>query len=302
MTVRGITLKASLTRRHHPLVMGILNVTPDSFSDGGVFLAPEAAVAQALAMEAAGADLIDLGGESTRPGANPVSVQEELHRVLPVLIPLAKRLRIPISVDTTKAEVADAALRAGASLINEITALRGDPAMAGVIARHKAGVILMHMRGSPRTMQQHPRYHDVVGEVRRFLADATARAQAAGVLTSRIVIDPGIGFGKTLRHNLELLRGLPHVLSLGYPVVLGASRKSFIGMVTEAAGDPSTPHQRSLAGRSGFRPAGLHERLGGSLACVAFAQRLGVHIVRVHDVRETVQCLRVLQAIEKGRA
>ena len=261
--------------------MGILNVTPDSFSDGGAFLAPEAAVTQALAMEAAGAGLIDIGGESTRPGASPVSVEEELHRILPVLQPLATQLRIPISVDTSKAEVADAALRAGACLINDVTALRGDPAMAGVVARHRAGIILMHMRGSPRTMQRSPRYHEVVGEVRRFLAQAAARARAAGIRRNRILIDPGIGFGKTLRHTLELLRGLPRLLSLGYPVVLGASRKSFIGALTEAPVD---------------------ERLPGSLACVAFAQRLGVHVVRVHDVRDTVQCLRVLQAVERGRA
>ena len=268
------------TRR--PLIMGILNVTPDSFSDGGRFLNRRAALARARRMTEEGADLIDVGGESTRPGSSGVRLKEELRRVLPVIERIAARLRAPlaISIDTSKAEVARRALEAGASMVNDVTALRGDAAMAEVIARRRASVILMHMRGTPRTMQRAPRYRDVVDDVAQGLQAAAARAQAAGIARERIFLDPGLGFGKTLHHNLALLRGLPRLAALGFPLALGPSRKSFIG---------------SLLGLED--PA---ERLTGTLACVAHAQRCGVAIVRVHDVRPAVQIIRMLEAIEHG--
>lgn len=257
--------------------MGVLNVTPDSFSDGGAFLDPAAAVQRGVQMAAEGADLIDVGGESTRPGAQAVPLDEELRRVLPVIERLAQQLTIPLSIDTSKAEVARQALAAGASVVNDVTAMRGDPAMARVVAGRNATVILMHMRGTPRTMQTAPRYHDVVEEVARFLGEAAARAQQAGIPRSRIAIDPGLGFGKTVRHNLLLLRHLERFVALGFPVVIGPSRKSFIGKTL----DVDAPE----------------ERLAGTLACVAQAQRCGVHVVRVHDVKPTAQLLKMLEAI-----
>ena len=268
--------------RYHgrPLVMGILNVTPDSFSDGGMFLDPEAAVRRGLEMAEQGADLLDLGGESTRPGAARIPAVEELRRVVPVIERLAKATRVPLSIDTSRADVAAEALAAGASIVNDVTALRGDPDMARVAARRGAVVILMHMQGTPRTMQRRPRYQDVVEDVSGFLVSATGRAQATGIPRNRILIDPGLGFGKTVAHNLALLRALNRFVSLGYPVVLGPSRKSFIG---KAAGGEA------------------HERLGGTLAVVGAAWTSGVHIVRVHDVQPTVQFLRMLEAIEKAQ-
>ena len=258
------------------LVMGVLNVTPDSFSDGGLWLDPTAAVARGVQMAEEGADLIDVGGESTRPGSESLAVEKELKRVIPVIERLAKRVRIPICVDTSKAEVAHQALKAGASIVNDVTALR-DPAMPAVIAQHRAAVILMHMRGNPRTMQRQPRYHDVVIEVVEFLSAAAEHAQGAGIERTRILLDPGLGFGKTVTHNLELLRRLRELVSLGYPVVIGPSRKSFIGNTLNV---------------------GVEDRLAGTLACVAQAQRCGAHIVRVHDVRPTVQLVGMLEAIE----
>jgi len=259
--------------------MGILNVTPDSFSDGGAYRDPDAALARGRAMVEEGADLIDVGGQSTRPGAGEVSLEEELRRVLPVIRRLAQAIRVPISVDTSKAEVAARALEAGASIVNDVTALRGDPEMVSVIARAKAAVILMHMRGTPRTMQQAPRYREVVGEVLAFLRQAASGALAAGIDRSRILIDPGLGFGKTLAHNLALLRACGRFLEEGFSVVLGPSRKSFIGAVLQAP---------------------IPDRLAGTLACVAHAQRCGAHIVRVHDVRPAVHLLRMLQAIDRA--
>jgi dihydropteroate synthase len=264
-----------------PLVMGILNVTPDSFSDGGRYRDPEAAIARAVAMARQGAELIDVGGVSTRPGAADVPLAEELRRVIPVVKRLAQRLRIPVSIDTSRAEVAAKALEAGGSIINDVSALRADPAMASVVARNGAAVILMHMRGTPRTMQQRPRYRDVVGEVADFLAGRAAQAQAAGIERARILIDPGIGFGKTPQHNLQLMAGLRRFVALGLPVVVGASRKSFIGRTLDAE---------------------VGERLAGSLACAAWAQWAGAQVVRVHDVRETVQLVRMLEAIERTHA
>jgi dihydropteroate synthase len=271
--------RGSLVYRGRPLVMGIVNVTPDSFSDGGRFLDPEAAFRHGLRLEEEGVDLLDVGGESTRPGSAGVSLEEELRRVLPVVERLAKAARVPISIDTSKAEVARRALEAGAAIVNDVTALRGDAAMAQVVARSKAAILLMHMRGSPRTMQRQPRYRSVVEDVAAFLADAARTAIAAGIDGRRILIDPGLGFGKTAAHNLALMRSLPQFASLGFPVVVGPSRKSFIGKTLDAE---------------------VGDRLAGTLACVAFAQQTGAHIVRVHDVRPTVHLLRMLEAIERG--
>ena len=261
-----------------PLVMGILNVTPDSFSDGGNHLDPERAVAHGLELVRQGAHLLDVGGESSRPGAEPVPAEQELARVLPVVRGLAGRAGVPISVDTTKAAVADAALAAGAQLVNDITALQGDPDLAEVVRRHGAGLILMHMQGTPQTMQADPRYGDVVGEVAEFLQ---ARLQAAvdlGIAGTRVVLDPGIGFGKTPEHNLRLVARLDELgRRLGRPICLGVSRKGFLGR---------------LLGR------GVEERLAGSLAvaCHALA-RGGAQVLRVHDVAATWDAVRVFEAL-----
>ncbi|OGX13609.1 MAG: dihydropteroate synthase [Omnitrophica WOR_2 bacterium RIFCSPLOWO2_02_FULL_63_16] len=256
--------------------MGIVNVTPDSFSDGGRCLNPDAALRQAEGMVRDGAQVIDVGGESTRPGAVPVSEDEELRRVIPVIRRLAKRLRVTISIDTSKAEVARCALAEGASLVNDVSALRGDPGMAEMIARAGVPAILMHRRGTPQTMQRAPRYHDVVQEVKAFLQEASQRAQAVGIVRDRILIDPGLGFGKTAWHNLELLRHLDTFSALGYPVVLGPSRKSFIG---------------------GTLQLPVEERVEGTLACVAYGLLHGVAMVRVHDVRPTVRFITMWKTI-----
>ncbi|MBI3321228.1 MAG: dihydropteroate synthase [Candidatus Omnitrophica bacterium] len=260
-----------------PLVMGVLNVTPDSFSDGGAYEDSPRAIRRALEMVEEGADAIDVGGESTRPGAREVSLDEELRRVLPVIERLAEAIRVPISIDTSKAEVARRALEAGADIVNDVTALRGDPRMLEVVAQHNAAVILMHMRGVPRTMQRRPRYHHVVEEVATFLTDAAERTERAGVAHSSILIDPGLGFGKTVAHNLTLMKALPEFVGLGFPVVIGPSRKSFLGETLQAD---------------------LADRVWGTLGCVAYAHRCGVHVVRVHDVRPAVHLLRMLEAIE----
>jgi dihydropteroate synthase len=258
-----------------PLVMGILNLTPDSFSDGGRCLRRRDALRYAEQMIADGAAVIDVGGESTRPGAAPVSVQEELRRVLPVVERLAPC--VPVSIDTSKAEVAAAAVAAGASIVNDVTAMRGDPRMVDVVARSQAAVILMHMRGTPRTMQRNPRYDNVVREVGAFLRGAARQAERAGIAPERILIDPGIGFGKQLRHNLELLHGIDRLRRIGYPVVIGPSRKSFIGHLLGVDVD---------------------RRLAGTLACVAHAAAQGVEIVRVHDVAPAVHVVTMWGALE----
>ena len=273
--------RGRLIYRGRPLVMGVLNVTPDSFSDGGAYLDPIRAVERGIQMVEEGADLIDLGGESTRPGSHPVPLEEELRRVLPVVARLAKAVRVPLSVDTSKAEVARRALDAGAAIVNDVTALRGDPAMAAVIARSRAAVILMHLQGSPRTMQQRPRYREVTREVSGFLMEAARRAREAGIDRARILIDPGLGFGKTVAHNLTLMRMLDRFVALGVPVVVGPSRKSFIG--------------RTLG-------VEIEERLAGTLACVAQAQRCGAHVVRVHDVKPAVQLITMLNAMKGSDA
>jgi dihydropteroate synthase len=259
------------------LVMGVLNVTPDSFSDGGLFLDPDAAMAGALAMEKAGADLIDLGGESTRPGSEGVPAEEELRRVLPVLDGLRGRLKIPISIDTAKSQVAEAAAIAGAEILNDVTGLRSDPRIADVARRRKLPLILMHMRGEPRTMQKQPFARDVVRDVAAGLRRAVAVARRAGVAKSQIVLDPGIGFGKSWPQNFELLERLPELARLGFPLLLGTSRKSFIGKI--------------LAG------AAKGERAWGTAATVAASILGGAHIVRVHDVAEMVQVARVADAV-----
>ena len=260
-----------------PAVMGVLNVTPDSFSDGGRYLDPDHAVEHALAMEAAGADIVDVGGESSRPvGAVEISVGDELARVTPVLERLGKRLRVPISIDTRRAEVARVALESGAAILNDITGLEHDPEMAPLAARTKCAVVLMHMRGGPATHIAFARYRDVVREVIEYLDGRTGFAIAAGVVRSRIIIDPGLGFAKTAQHNLKLLAALPDLCALGYPVLVGASRKTFVARI---AGD------------------GERDLEVGSAAANALAVAAGASIVRVHDVGAGVAVVRVAAAM-----
>lgn len=274
MNCRGRTL--TLGVRTH--VMGILNVTPDSFSDGGCYLDVEQAVAHAELMASEGATLIDIGGESSRPGASPVSIDEELARVLPVIRAIADTVDVLLSVDTYKAEVARCALEAGAHLINDITALQGDTGMAAVVAEMEAGLILMHIKGTPRTMQQSPQYDDVVGEICMSLQKSIQSAEAQGVAAERIIIDPGIGFGKTMEHNLKILKRLEEFRGLQKPLLIGTSRKSFIGNILEL---PVT------------------ERVEGTTATVCWAIAHGVDIVRVHDVKENVRAARMTDALCK---
>lgn len=267
---------AEVWRRGRPGVMAILNVTPDSFSDGGRFLAPERAVQHGLELFDAGADLVDVGGESTRPGAERVVAEVEIERVVPVVAALAsRRPGALLSVDTAKSLVAEVALDAGAAVVNDVTA-GADPAMFPTVARHGAGIVLMHMRGSPSTMQHDTAYADVVAEVHEFLAARAAEARAAGIPRERILLDPGIGFGKDPEGNLRLIAALPDLASLGHAVVVGVSRKSFIG---------------ALGG------GGAAERLAGSLAAVADTVGVPALLVRVHDVAPTVQFLTVLSAL-----
>jgi dihydropteroate synthase len=268
-------------------VMGIVNVTPDSFSDGGRYEAADAAVAHAEHLIESGVDIIDIGGESTRPFARAVSPREEIDRVRPVIQRLAGSIPVPISIDTTKAEVAEAALEAGAAMINDISALTMDPQMAATAARHGVPVILMHMQGTPRTMQLEPTYTDVVAEVRDYLDAAIGRAMDAGIPKEKIIVDPGIGFGKTGRHNLLLIRHLRVLTELGVPVLVGPSRKRFIRDLVKTPGreDPAAD-----------RP----EVEAGTQAVVAAAVLNGAHIVRVHDVESTKATLRVLDAIRSA--
>ncbi|HEY1752311.1 MAG TPA: dihydropteroate synthase [Caulobacteraceae bacterium] len=261
--------------------MGIVNVTPDSFSDGGRFLDAGAAAGHALRLIAEGADMLDIGGESTRPRAEPVSQDQEIARVVPVIEAVRRQSGIPISVDTMKPAVARAAIAAGATMWNDVTALGWSPESLPAAAALGCEVALMHMQGEPRTMQAAPRYGDVVAEVAGFLAARAEAAMAAGVAREKIWIDPGIGFGKTAKHSLALLRALDRIVALGFPVLLGASRKSAIAGI---AGDRSREHQR----------------LGGSLAVALAAARAGVAALRVHDVAETVQALAVARAIGDG--
>jgi len=262
-----------------PCVMGILNVTPDSFSDGGRFTQLEAAVAQGIAMARDGAAIIDVGGESTRPGSDRVSLDEELARVLPVIERLRAETSAVVSIDTYKAEVARQALAAGAALVNDVSALRMDPAMVEVVAETGAPAILMHMQGEPKTMQQDPHYDDVVDDVRAFLEERMGFALARGVDEEQLLIDPGIGFGKTVAHNLVLLRGLARLKELGRPLVLGASRKRFLGAIL------------------GAEPGG---RLIGTVASTVIGLMNGADVVRAHDVRENFEALRVVLALREA--
>jgi dihydropteroate synthase len=255
--------------------MGVVNVTPDSFSDGGLFLDPALAVGHARKLAAEGADVLDVGAESTRPGSEGVSVAEELDRLRPVLDELSG-MDAEVSIDTTKRAVAEAALDRGASIVNDVSALRSDPELAALCAERECRVVLMHMLGTPRTMQDDPRYDDVVEDVKAFLAERIKYATAAGVAEQRIWVDPGIGFGKTLEHNLELLRRLGEIRSLGRPICVGTSRKSFIGKIT---------------GRD------AHERLGGTIASNVLALANGAEVFRVHDVREVREALEVAEVL-----
>jgi dihydropteroate synthase len=262
-----------------PVLIGVLNVTPDSFSDGGDFFDPERAAARAASMLDEGAQIIDVGGESTRPGSDPVLPEEEVRRVVPVVREiLAQRPDAIVSVDTYRAETAKAALEAGARIVNDVTALRGDPRMAGVVADARCPVVLMHMLGEPKTMQRDPRYDDVVREVRDFLAERAEHAVAAGVEPEKsIILDPGIGFGKTLEHNLALLRHLDALVELGFPVLVGASRKSFIGKIT------------------GVEEA--RERVFGTVATTVLSYERGATFFRVHDVGANREALAVARAV-----
>jgi dihydropteroate synthase len=258
----------------NPKLMGIVNVTPDSFSDGGRYLDPAAAIGHGEKLVRDGAAILDIGGESTRPGAEEVDEAEELRRVEPVVAGLAGTATV--SIDTSKAAVAAAAIDAGAAIVNDVTALKGDPEMAALCAERGVGVVLMHMPGNPRTMQDDPRYEDVVGDVKAFLAGRLELAMSQGIAEDEIWLDPGIGFGKALEHNLELLRRLGELRELGRPLVVGTSRKSFIGKIDGS---------------------GVEERIGGSVATAVLAAAEGADVLRVHDVAETAQALKVATAI-----
>ncbi len=258
-------------------IMGILNITPDSFSDGGLFFGIDAALSRAMKIADEGADIIDIGGESTRPGSCAVSAEEELSRIIPAIKKIRHKIKIPISVDTYKPEVAEVALEEGASIVNDITGLK-DERMAKIVKKFNAGVIIMHIRGTPATIQKSPRYKDLLGEIIKRLKRGIGCARSAGIKRSSIVIDPGIGFGKTVSHNLAILRNLDKLRKLGFPVLIGASRKSFIGKI--------------LCADAG-------ERLYGSLGVAALAIAGGASILRAHDVKETVQVARACDAILK---
>ena len=264
-----------------PLIMGVINVTPDSFSDGGRHQGLEAALAHAEALLAEGADILDIGGESTRPGAHPVGVTEEINRIAPVIDALSRRTDAPLSVDTFKPEVAEEACHAGATIWNDISAL-GAPDALETAARLNMEVVLMHMQGEPRTMQAHPWYEDVVAEVESFLLERAGAAVRAGLPAERVWLDPGIGFGKTLDHNLALLRATERLAGHGYPLLMAASRKRFIAALEE---------------REGAEPSGPEERLGASIAVHLHAIRHGAKMVRVHDVAEMKQAMRLMKAL-----
>lgn len=270
------------------LIMGILNVTPDSFSDGGRFLTIDDAVTHAKKMVADGADIIDIGGESTRPGALKIGFSEEIKRVLPIIQQLADELTVPLSIDTYKSQVAEKAIAAGASLVNDITAFQGDRLMANVISDHDVSVCLMHMKGNPQTMQMNPKYDDIIKEITSFLKERAEFARFNDIPKDRIIVDPGIGFGKRtgrgVEDNCEILNHLKDLKTLGYPLLVGASRKTFLGNVC-ADNDPLPPQ----------------DRLEGSLAATCLASAFGADIVRVHDVKETCRCLKVVDCVTKHR-
>lgn len=266
------------------LVMGVVNVTPDSFSDGGRFFDPTDAIAHGERLAAAGADILDIGGESTRPFSESVSATDEIQRVVPVIAALAASVRLPISIDTQKAAVAEAALAAGATMINDISALRGDPRMAALAGEAGVPLILMHMQGTPRTMQKAPRYNDLLGDVSAFLENARNTALRSGVPYENVILDPGIGFGKTFAHNLELLKELPELGKLGAPLLVGSSRKAFIRNLVKPQGSDDIAADSPAVET-------------GTQATVAAAILGGAHIVRVHDVANTLATVRVMDAI-----
>ena len=273
--------RRSLLLGERTLVMAVLNVTPDSFSDGGKFSRLKSAVDAALAMERAGADILDIGGESTRPGSRGTPATEEIARILPVIEALRRRLKIPISIDTQKASVAEIALGAGAEIVNDISGLGHDPSLADLAARHNAPIILMHMRGTPRTMQKMSFAKDALKDVRAGLKASVALARKAGIAQSQIVLDPGIGFGKNYTQNYELIAKLPDLARLGYPLLIGTSRKGFIGATLARGG----------------KPLAAEERIWGTAATVVASILNGAHIVRVHDVAEMVQVARVTDCL-----
>jgi len=267
----------NLSSRTH--LMGVLNVTPDSFSDGGRFFKPERAIKQALLMAEEGADIIDVGGESTRPGADEVSAEEESRRVLPVIDELAKKVDLPVSIDTYKSEVARRALDAGAAMINDISALRFDPRMGKVAKDYDVPVVLMHIKGTPKNMQKNPSYANVIEEISDYLKESVEMAKEAGIDEDKIIIDPGIGFGKRVKDNLEIVKNLRELASLGKPILIGLSRKSFIGKILDLS---------------------LEDRLEGSLAALVVAITNGANILRVHDVKHSRRAARIADAILKG--
>lgn len=283
-TIEQITDAITLTRDRRldfsrPLIMGVLNVTPDSFSDGGRFIKPEKAVARARYIIDEGADIIDIGGESSRPGSDGIDSKEEINHVLPVIEAIRQITDLPISIDTTKAEVAEEAINAGADIINDISALRFDSKMAEVAAKHKTPVILMHMLGTPKTMQKNPDYDNCIDEIKGFFNERINFCEKNGIDRRKIIIDPGIGFGKRLQDNLEIIKNLNDFKIFGCPIMLGLSRKSFIAMITGKQDRPD-------------------ERIGGSLASMLIAIGKGCNIVRVHDITETKEAIRVYQTIE----
>jgi dihydropteroate synthase len=263
------------TRTH---LMGILNVTPDSFSDGGKFFKPEEAIRQGMRLAQEGADIIDVGGESTRPGSEPVSLEEELRRVIPVIRELAKGTDTPISIDTYKSRVAKEALDSGASMVNDISALRFDPEMKKTLAEYKVPVVLMHIKGTPKNMQDNPQYQNVLEEIKAYLEDSIRMAEEAGISENKIIVDPGIGFGKTVEDNLKILKNLKEFASMGKPILMGVSRKSFIGKTLDLPAD---------------------QRLEGSLAALAVSIINGANILRVHDVKESKRVARLVDSILK---
>ncbi|KYK20829.1 dihydropteroate synthase [Thermoplasmatales archaeon SG8-52-4] len=266
------------------IIMGTLNVTPDSFSDGGKFFSIDSAVNHAILMEKEGADIIDIGGESTRPGASPVSYEEEINRVIPVLEELVKKIKIPISIDTYKSKIAEKALEMGANMINDITALQGDKLLANVVAEYNVPICLMHMKGSPQNMQINPVYDDVVKDITSFLKKMADYAISCSIKKENIIIDPGLGFGKRtgkgIEDNCEILKRLAELKKIGYPILVGASRKTFIGNIC-----------------SGKKPLPVTERLEGSLAAACIAVLNGADIIRVHDVKETRRCIDIVDCI-----
>jgi dihydropteroate synthase len=279
-SIRELDCAGRIVRLDQPRIMGILNITPDSFSDGGQWFGKTAAIQHALAMQEAGADIIDIGGESTRPGADSVGLQQELDRVIPVIEAIVPQLSVPVSIDTSKPEVMHEALKAGAGMINDVCALRQDGAMQ-TAAELAVPVCLMHMLGDPRVMQKNPVYGDVGGDVRRFLLDRAEQCEREGILSQNIVLDPGFGFGKTLEQNIALFQSLPDLADTGYPVLAGVSRKAMLGQLTGK---------------------GMPDRVSGSSTAAVLAAQMGAAIVRVHDVAQTHDALKVATALWQGWA